>query len=141
MNALETAACVAYMQSCWPSATVTEDMTAVWAEQLGTVEAEDGLAAVRALMRSSRWFPALSEFVEQTRVECRRRTGSIEGRSSAGELDAAEGFTRAERESNVGRLVSSMRSTLAAQGGAGHRHVAGERCPVVLCPRNTRNGV
>lgn len=129
MNPLETAAAVAYMQSCWPSATVSEDMTAVWAEQLTRVDPEDGLAAARTLMRSSKWFPSLSEFLDQTRVEARRRTGSVEGRApAAGELPevAASGVGRDE----VLSVVARTRAHIAAVGGRNHWHGGPAPCEV-----------
>lgn len=123
---------LALMHVAWPSATITENTAPVWAEMLVGVDPVDGLAASKALMRSSKWFPALSEYIEAVQSATRIRTGNVEGITpqnsrAVAELDAVP-LSRQEQLANVAEVQRQMRHLIAIGKTQAHWHGGPNSC-------------
>lgn len=76
MNRAETAQILAYLASAWPNVDMAEETVAVWVDQLAPVDYADAEVAARSVVKSARWFPAPSEFLEHAANAARARRSS-----------------------------------------------------------------
>lgn len=132
MNTQEIAATLAMFSAAYPGAPVTEQTSLVWAENLIGVEPADGLAAARSLIRSSKFFPSIAEFVEQARAEKRARLPVTRALSSP----------PADREA-VKRMMGETRRALAELRKNQPKHWHGDgndKCPACAQRMAARDG-
>lgn len=78
LTSRETAAVLALMASAWPNSAVDENRARVWTSALDDIHGEDGFAAAKLLIKNSKWFPTIAEFIE-TSAACRRRRSDARG--------------------------------------------------------------
>lgn len=62
------------MTAAWPNQKLTEQTARVWIDALDRFDAQDGLEAANALIRSEEWFPPVTKFISTTQAIARRRS-------------------------------------------------------------------
>lgn len=116
MKPTETAAILAMFASSYPAATVTEQTATVWADLLEDVNPDDGLAAAKALIKSSKFFPSIAEFREASRSARRIRTGNPNGVEPQPALQPSEDDRRIPTREEVRSLVAETKRQLGRPG-------------------------
>lgn len=116
MNPQETTAVLGVMVAAWPTTEITAETTAVWVNELEKTHPDDALQAARSLIRSQKWFPAISEFLEAVKAPARAR---IEAENEARSLPSG-GRSEADKE-HVRKCLAEARAAVAANAGKARR--------------------
>lgn len=114
MTLNETAAVLALMSAAWPNVEIPEHTISVWADELGGLHPDDALQAAHLLIRTSKWFPSISEFLDAARNFTRRR---LETQQPAGELETGETPTAEEQKVNVRRIIAETKQLAETHRG------------------------
>lgn len=121
MNIHETAGLLAYFGSAWPRMELPDDTADIWARELADTNADDARDAAKNLVRSSKFFPSIAEFLDECRmVAVRRRIAApppaLEASTTTVEFPAED--------------FAALRSKLKDWTTKGHNHKGPEPCPV-----------
>lgn len=73
MNREQCATIIGYLASAYPQTTVSQQTAMVWAEQIASQDASVAFAAARQIVRDSKWFPSIAEYLVECRNERERR--------------------------------------------------------------------
>lgn len=125
MNAQDTAAILALFGAAYPNANVSEPTALVWAENLIGVDPDVGLEAARTLIRTTKWFPSVSEFIEHVGAAKRAHEPEVKALPEAP-------LARSEAK----RLLAAARDVVSkSRQGPKHWHAGPDPCPrCVLIP-------
>lgn len=128
MSGNEVAAILALMSAAWPAATVNENTARVWGGELTNIHGEDALAATHTLIRTSKFFPSVAEFLDVVRPLTARRARADQAADYERKA-LAEGGTVSDPEDGRAGVSRHIRSILAAQAGRRHWHGGPNPCP------------
>lgn len=78
MNRQEAAAVLGLMAAAWPNHEMPSETALVWADMLGDIDPDDGLAAARQVIQTSEWFPTINTFREAAQAVARKRARELD---------------------------------------------------------------
>lgn len=64
MDNRETANCIKFLSASWPQKPIDTETAAIWGAELRRFQVADVMAALKGLLRTSRWRPSLAEIIE-----------------------------------------------------------------------------
>jgi len=107
MQEQDTEKVLAVLSAAFPTHPLGTDTIELWVEVMAPLEADDAMAAARALIRSDEWFPPIARFLEYARQERDRRM------RNQGKLDPVpeEPLTEEQRAKHV-ELVRQMHTLI-----------------------------
>lgn len=135
MTKNEAATILGYFAAAYPNATVTEETAYVWGDMLREIDPLDGLEAARRLMKSSKFFPSVAEFLEAVKpLSAARRREQLEQEWEGRQLEQS-GSGRKPTPDEVWELVRSVQNSNGLNKPKEHNHRG--LCPIARCPWNS----
>lgn len=135
MNADGAKLVIRYLCSAYPNQQIADGTVAVWCEHLAGQTVEDAMNAAKRLVRSTRWFPSVAEFLECCRLERELREANFVRAELTAPKESAE-----QRKRVAERFMAVCRESVASRNKKQHWHGGPDPCPVCggMKPQPTR---